>query len=103
MAKTYDKPIVIQKIDEKTEKWKDAYRVHAYINKPKADNEYLSAGAIQAKRSLTFEVRYFKQLENISLNTQLYRIVFNGVNYDIKDYDDYQLSHKSVKLLGVSY
>ena len=103
MSKTYDKPIVIQKINEKTERWEDIYRLHAYINKSKSDNEYLSAGAIQAKRNLTFEVRYFKQLENISLNTQKYRIVYNGVTYDIRDYDDFQESHKSVKLLGVSY
>lgn len=103
MSKPYDRPIVIQKIDESTEKWTDLYSIHARINKAKSDDEYLNGGATQAKRSLVFEVRYFAKLEVISLNTQLYRIVYQGVPYNIEDYDDFMLSHKTVKLLGVSY
>ena len=103
MSKLFDRPITIQKVDELTETWKDVFKVHARINKAKADNEYLSAGAIQAKKNLTFEVRYFADLEDIALNLQSYRIVYRGVSYDIKDYDDYMLSHKTVKILGVSY
>jgi SPP1 family predicted phage head-tail adaptor len=103
MAKTYDRPIIIQQIDEITETWKDCYRVHASINKAKSDNEYLNAGAIQARKSLTFEVRYFSELEDIDLNLQSYRIIYQGIPYDIKGYDDFMLQHKTVKLLGVSY
>lgn len=103
MSKTYDRPITIQKQNELTEKWEDVFNVHASINKSKADNEYLGSGAIQGKRYLVFEVRYFKNLEDISYNTQLYRIVFQGVTFDIQDYDDFMLEHKTVKLLGVSY
>lgn len=103
MAKVFDRPIIIQKINELTEAWEDLYSVHASINKAKNDNEYLNAGAIQAKRTLVFEVRYFKDLEDISLNTQLYRIVYQGVPYNIGDYDDFMLSHKTVSFLGVSY
>ena len=103
MSRIYDRPITIQTIDELTETWEDVYKVHASINKAKADNEYLSAGAIQAKKSLTFEVRYFAALEDISLNLQSYRIVYQGVPYNIEDYDDYMLKHKTVKILGVSY
>lgn len=103
MSKLFDRPIIIQKINELTETWEDAFKLHARINKSKADNEYLSAGAIQAKKTLTFEVRYFADLEDISLNLQSYRVVYQGVQYDIKDYDDYMLHHKTVKILGVSY
>lgn len=103
MSKVFDRPIIIQKSNELTETWEDIFKVHARINKSKADNEYLSAGAIQAKKNLTFEVRYFADLEDISLNLQSYRVVYRGVPYDIKDYDDYMLHHKTVKLLGVSY
>ena len=103
MSRLYDRPIVIQKIDELTEEWADVFMVHATINKTRSDNEYLSAGAIQAKKNLTFEVRYFKALEDISLNLQSYRIVYQGVPFDIEDYDDFMLQHKTVKLLGVSY
>lgn len=103
MAKVYDRPISIQRINESTEEWDDLYNVHASINKASTDNEYLNAGAIQAKRNLTFEVRYFSGLEDISLNLQSYRIVYQGVPYDIRDYDDYMLQHRNVKILGVSY
>ena len=103
MAKLFDRPITIQKINEVTEDWEDVFKVHASINKAKSDDEYLNGGAIQGKRNLTFEVRYFAALEDISLNIQSYRILYKGVPYDVKDYDDYKLAHKSVKILGVSY
>lgn len=103
MARVFDRPVVIQKIDETTEKWEDVFKVHASINKAKSDAEYLNAGAIQAQKNLTFEVRYFASLEDISLNLQSYRIVYQGVAFNIVDYDDFMLQHKTVKILGVSY
>lgn len=103
MAKVFDRPITIQKINETSKRWEDLYKVHASINKAKADNEFLSAGAIQAKQNLTFEVRYFADLEAISLNLQKYRILYRGVPYNITDYDDFMFTHKTVKILGVSY
>lgn len=103
MSKPYDKPITIQKIDEVSETWSDLFKLHARINKTKTGSEYLNVGAIQSKKPLTFEVRYFKALEAIFCNTQLYRILYNGIPFDIKDYDDFMLEHKTVKLLGVSY
>ena len=103
MAKVFDRPIIIQKRNDKAKAWEDLYKVHASINKAKTDNEYLSAGAIQSKRNLTFEVRYFAALEDISLNLQLYRSLYRGIPYNITDYDDYMLKHITVKILGVSY
>lgn len=103
MSRIYDKPITIQKINEATETWEDVFKVHASINKAKSDSEYLNAGAVRATKSLTFEVRYFAILEDISLNLQSYRVLYQGVPYNLVDYDDYMLLHKSVKLLGVSY
>jgi SPP1 family predicted phage head-tail adaptor len=105
MSKLFDRPITIQILDENTEDWSDLFDrpIHARINKASSDNEHLTAGAIRSKRTLTFEVRYFKALEAISLNTQIYRIIYQGVPYNIVDYDDFMLKHNTVKLLGVSY
>ena len=103
MGKLFDRPIIIQKINELTEDWDDIYKVHASINKAKSNSEYLSAGAIQGKINLVFEVRFFKNLEDISSDMQSYRIVYDGTPYNITDYDDYKLLHKTVKILGVSY
>lgn len=102
MSKVYDKLISIQRINEDTELWEDVYNLHASVNKAKANNEYLNAGAIQEQRTLTFEVRYFRDLGDVANNTQLYRVLFNNVAYNITDYDDFMLKHKTVKLLGKS-
>ena len=99
----FNRPISIEKINEETEEWSNLYNLHASINKNTVDNKYLSAGAIQSKANLVFTVRYFKALEDIFTNTQLYRIVYNNKNYEIVDYDDYMLKHQTVKFLGVSY
>ena len=103
MGNLFDRPIIIQKINELTEDWEDVYKLHAAINKAKANNEYLNAGAIQGKISIVFEVRFFKNLESISNDMQSYRIIYDGTPYNIIDYDDYKFLHKTVKLSGVSY
>lgn len=100
----YDKPIVIQKINEDTEEWEDLFDkpLHAKVNKS-GGSEYLNAGANQSKSNRVFEVRYFKALEDIDDNRGLYRILYRDKPYNITDYDDYLEQHKTVKLLGVSY
>lgn len=100
--RTYDKPIKIQRLTE-AEEWEDLYNLHAYVNKPRDDNEYTESGSTRTRRALTFEVRYFKDLERLSLNTQFYRILYRGIPYNITGYDDYQERHISVKINGESY
>ena len=97
----YDKPIIIQKIDEATETWQDLYNLHARVNKS-GGSEYLNAGANQSKSNRVFEVRHFEALEAIDNDRGSYRIVYRGNIYNITDYDDYLEEHKSIKLLGVS-
>lgn len=103
MSRVYDRPILLQRINETTEKWEDLYRLHARVNKARDDSESLEAGAIRAKRVLSFEIRYFADLKEISLNTQLYRVIYDGTPYNVTAYDDYLESHKTVKLVGESY
>lgn len=97
----YDKPIIIQKINEETETWTDWRSLHARVNKT-GGSEYVNAGANQSKANLTFEVRYFKELEDIQYDRGSYRIIYRGRFFNIQDYDDYQESHTSVRLMGVS-
>ena len=100
---SYDKPITIQKIDQASELWADLYRLHADINKASSGSEYLNAGANQSKTSLVFKIRYFKDLEDINYDRGAYRIIYRGRPFNITDYDDFNESHREVKLLGVSY
>ncbi|MEH6942955.1 phage head closure protein [Bacillus sp. JJ722] len=92
-------PIEIWEMDEDTEVWSLLLKCHAKVNKAKG-SEYMGSGAVQSKVETVFEVRYNKLVAAIELSTQLYRVKFNGVFYDVKDYDDYMYLHKTVKLLG---
>lgn len=98
----YDKPITIQKQDDETEQWSDYIKLHAAVNKTK-QSAYLGAGASQSRSTLTFEVRYCPPLELVAMDTQLYRIIFQGNEYKVLDYDDFMLKHQTVKLVGESY
>lgn len=99
---TFDKPIVIQKIDQETEQWSNLWPLHARINKT-TGSEYVEAGADRSQSTKTFEVRYFAGIEDIDFNRGLYRILYRGHTFNIVDYDDYMESHQVVKLKAVSY
>ena len=102
MGNTYNIPILIQKKDEDTEKWSDFLHLHARITRSRG-SEYVRAGAIQSKSERIFEVRYQPGLKDIEFNTSLYRVVYNGIYYNVQDYDDYMEKHINVKLIGLSY
>lgn len=95
----FDKPIKIQKMDESTEAWSDLYTLHARVNKTQG-TEATTSGATRSQVSRTFEVRYFKELEDIAMSTQIYRIEYRGHLYNVVDYDDYMESHQTVKLIA---
>ena len=98
----YDKPITVQVQDAETEVWTDALKLHARVNKAGGSTSY-SAGADQYKVSLTFEVRYSRQLDEIAYNPQPFRIVYRGRTFKVTDYDDYMERHKTIKLVGEFY
>lgn len=98
----YDRPVSLFRYDEATKEWNCIARnLHAYVNKT-GGTEYLSSGAYQSKATLTFEFRFSKFLAAVFLNTQLYRIEYNGAQYDVEDYDDFQEMHRTIRLLGVA-
>lgn len=93
--------VELQKLNA-SHQWEPVGKYHAGVNKS-SGKEYLSAGAVQSQLQLVFSLRYCSEIAAIRLNTQLYRIVYNGGTYKIADYDDYKEQHRSVRLLGVSY
>ena len=98
---TYDKPVTLRQYDEATKVWSDVASLHASVNKT-GGSEYLSSGALQSKATLTFEFRWSPPLSAVYLHTQLYRLRYNGDEYDVEDYDDYMEQHRTVRLLGVA-
>ncbi len=97
-------PFTIQRQDPDTEEWADLWDLHALkVNKTGA-GESFNAGAEQYHPRLTFEVRYFKALEEaVRYNTQQHRIVYQGKYFNIQDYDDFMEQHRTVYLVGVAY
>lgn len=99
---TYDKPITIQVQDPVTEVWTDKLHLHARVNKT-GGGQAFNAGADQYRASLTFDLRYTKQLEDIAYSPQPYRIIYRGRTFKVVDYDDYMERHLTVKLRGEFY
>lgn len=98
----YDKPITVQMQDQDTEEWADVWKLHARVNKT-GGGQALNAGADQYRATLTFEVRYFKALEDMRYNPQPYRILYRGHTFKVVDYDDFMESHQTIKLVGEAY
>ena len=104
----YDKIIQIQKLNQETDEWEllllpsgKAER-HAEVNRVRS-KEFSEAGAERSEQTMGFRLRYAKSLRPIRLNTQLYRILYEGALYDITSYDDYKEQHQTVVLEGGSY
>lgn len=98
----YDKLITIQTQDPETEEWADKWKLHARVNKTRGD-QTLSAGADQYHATLTFEVRYFKALEDMRYNPQPFRIIYRGHCFKVTDYDDFMEQHRTVQMVGEAY
>lgn len=98
----YDKPITVQVQDPDSDQWSDALRLHARVNKT-GGGTTTNAGADQYRASLTFEVRYVKDLEAIQYGPQPYRVIYNGHTFKVVDYDDFMEQHRIVKLVGEAY
>ena len=98
----YDKPITIETKDDETEDWHELFRLHARVNKT-GGGTTLNAGADQFLATLTFEIRYFKELEDLRYSPQLYRIIYRGHSFRVTDYDDFMEQHRTVKLVGEHY
>ena len=98
----YDKPFTIEHQDPDTEKWSPLWNLHGRVNKT-GGGQTLNAGADQYRATLTFEVRWFQDLEEIRYRPQHYRIVYRGHNFKLVDYDDFMERHLTAKLVGEAY
>ena len=94
--------ITVQIQDEETLQWSDKWKLHAKVNKTNGGLAF-SAGVDQYKATLTFEVRYFEELEEMRYKPQLFQIVYRGHSFKLVDWDDYMEQHRTVKLVGEAY
>lgn len=96
-------PFKIQQLDQTTEEWTDYKGFHALeVNKATSDESF-NSGAEQFHVRLWFKVRWCPGIEAVAYAPQLYRIVYKGRYFNIRDYDDFMEQHTVVKLLGEAY
>lgn len=96
---SYNKPILIQKLDEDTEKWNDYYSTHANVNKA-SGKEYFNASTNISASTYNFKVRYCEKLKELLFNTEIYRVVYENRCYDIKNIDRYAESKTELTIIG---
>lgn len=96
---SYNRPILIQKLDEDTEKWSDYYPTHANVNKA-SGKEYFNASTKISNSTYNFKVRYCEKLKELLFNTEIYRVVYESRCYDIKNVDRYAESKTELTIIG---
>lgn len=96
---SYNKPILIQKLDEDTEKWNYYYSTHANVNKA-SGKEYFNAKTNISSSAYNFKVRYCEKLKELLFNTEIYRVVYESRCYDIKNVDRYAENKTELTIIG---
>lgn len=98
----YDKPVMLQQQIPETGAWTDVQHLHVNVNKAVSPQGF-SAENERLRQRLLFRLRYYSELENVRNHLQDYRIVYNGLHYELTDYDDYNERRRVVKLTGELY
>ena len=91
--------VKVDEIGNHTNGWEDYYSCYAYANLAAgktAGQEQEVAGQTIASDSYTFMVRYCAALSD--MDSDHYRILFEGGIYNITLVDDFQFRHKTLKL-----
>lgn len=96
---SYKFPILIQKLNEKTEKWEDYYSTHANINKV-GGKEYTQASTNISNSTFNFKVRYCSLMEEVIFNTEIFRVVYKKRCYDVKNVDHYGENKTELTIIG---
>jgi len=95
----YNRTIQIKKLNLDTEKYEDYMTCHANINKA-SGREYFNANTEISSSTFNFRVRYSTALDDILYNTELYRIIYDGKIFNVKNVDNYLLKNHELTLVG---
>lgn len=106
----FNRKITIQKytissdsIGNQKATWADYKTVYADIN-GLYGQDYWAAAAQGQENTINFTIRWSKSLEQLAKDKDftLYRIVFDGNIYSIKDYDNVDFANVIIKIKAVS-
>ena len=96
---SYNKPIIIQKLNEQTEKWDQYYFTHANVNKT-TGKEYNAASTNISFSTYSFKIRFCEKLKEVIYNTEIYRILYDGKLFNIENADRYAENVTEITLIG---
>lgn len=94
--------IEIIRIDDDGSKRTHAVARCVDVNRTRS-TEFVESGGEQNAQHVTFRVRWSKRVSEIEYDMPRFRIVYRGVEFDVRGYDDYHYQHRNVDLVGVSY
>lgn len=94
-----NKIVNFQKIVDNSNDYIDYYKCHANVKKS-SGKETLVTGVITSKNKLNFIVRNCKELKSLPFDTQAYRIIYNGITFNIIDADDFQESNTFISIVA---
>ena len=75
--------------------WSDHYKCYSYVNNL-SGKEYWEAKQVNAETELDFVIRYCSEIS--ALDTEHFRILFRGINYNNTFIDNVQYKKKTVKI-----
>lgn len=94
-----NKKILIQKLDNQTDKWSDYFNTHAQINKS-SGKEYFNASTNITSGTFNFKVRYCNALSELQYDTAGYRIVYDNQIFNIVNVDNFMLKNHDLTIVG---
>lgn len=100
-AGKYRHTVIIQLLDD-NEEWQEYYTCRAYIN-GLSGTEFWAARQVQSKNVVEFEMRWCKALAALDAPgaEAIYRIMYEGVPYDIEYADNIMYKNKEIKIRAV--
>lgn len=96
------KLIKIYKLNEETEKFEYYNTYHTLNINKSSGKEYFNARTEISTSTLNFELRYAESLKDIIYNTQLYQIVYDGIEFNIINADNFKEQNRKITLVGDS-
>lgn len=89
--------VTVDEVGNHINTWTEFHPCFAYVNmSQKANSEEEAAGQTVSRVEYVFTVRWCEKLRD--MDSEGYRILFDGKLYNILSVDDFQYKHETIKL-----
>lgn len=96
------KVIDILKLNITNEKYELYKTCHLLSVNKSSGKEYFNARTEISTSTLNFVLRYSNDLKDIIYNTQMYRVVYDGITFNVKNADNFKEQNRKLTIVGDS-